>query len=127
MRSRFLTTTLATGLAVIALIGGARQVHGAAAASLPNDDKTIVHVLNRIGFGARPADVERVQRMGLERYIDEQLHPERLSDAATLAEVTAVSYDPKEDRAVIRVRGSLFSVTTREASGSTEPAPGITE
>jgi len=29
------------------------------------DTKTITHVLNRIGFGPRPGDVERVQEMGL--------------------------------------------------------------
>jgi uncharacterized protein (DUF1800 family) len=44
------------------------------------DAKTVAHVLNRIGFGARPGDVERVQHMGLSAYIDQQLHPERIAD-----------------------------------------------
>src|SRR5215471_3629792 len=44
------------------------------------DDKTILHVLNRIGFGARPGDVERVRQIGLAAYIDQQLHPERIAD-----------------------------------------------
>src|SRR6476646_5484606 len=52
------------------------------AGSFPNDDATIQHVLNRIAFGARPGDLERVRAMGLERYIDEQLHPERVADSA---------------------------------------------
>jgi uncharacterized protein (DUF1800 family) len=52
------------------------------AGPFPNDDQTIQHVLNRIAFGARPGDVERVRSMGLQRYIDEQLHPERIDDAA---------------------------------------------
>jgi uncharacterized protein (DUF1800 family) len=39
-------------------------------------------VLNRIGFGARPGDIERVQAMGLAKYIDAQLHPERISNGA---------------------------------------------
>ena len=39
-------------------------------------------MLNRIGFGARPGDVERVQQMGLAAYIEQQLHPERIADAA---------------------------------------------
>ncbi len=46
------------------------------------DDATIVHVLERTGFGARADDVARVRELGLDRYLDEQLHPERLSDAA---------------------------------------------
>jgi uncharacterized protein (DUF1800 family) len=49
------------------------------------DDKTILHVLNRIGYGARPGDVERVRAMGLEKYIEAQLHPERIADTAMAA------------------------------------------
>src|ERR1044072_7258231 len=47
-------------------------------------DQRIVHVLNRLGFGARPGDVERVKAMGLENYINQQLNPEKISD--TVAE-----------------------------------------
>jgi len=39
----------------------------------------------------------------------------------TVGEVTAVSYDPSADRAVIRVRGSLLSVVSKE-SARAEPA-----
>jgi uncharacterized protein (DUF1800 family) len=45
-----------------------------------NEQQQIAHVLNRIGFGARPGDVERVQKMGLRAYIDQQLRPESISD-----------------------------------------------
>jgi len=51
---------------------------------LTEDQKTI-HVLNRLGFGARPGDVERVKRMGLDKYIDQQLYPERIGDSAVEA------------------------------------------
>ena len=44
------------------------------------DDRVIIHVLNRIAFGPAPGDVERVKRVGLESFIEQQLHPERLSD-----------------------------------------------
>src|SRR5262249_21491964 len=52
------------------------------AASTPQltEDQKILHLLNRAGFGPRPGDIERVRRMGLEQYIEEQLHPENLSD-----------------------------------------------
>ena len=74
-----------------------------AAATFPNDEKTIAHVLNRIGFGPRPGDIQRVQAMGLERYIDEQLHPERVPDpnmAARLSgfETTGLSTNQISDR-----------------------------
>src|SRR5262252_591766 len=43
-------------------------------------DQSIVHALNRLAFGPRPGDVEAVKKMGLEKWIDLQLHPERLPD-----------------------------------------------
>jgi uncharacterized protein (DUF1800 family) len=46
------------------------------------DAATIVHVLNRLGFGPAPGDVERVRGVGLEKYIEQQLHPERIADQA---------------------------------------------
>ncbi|HEY0726033.1 MAG TPA: DUF1800 domain-containing protein, partial [Pyrinomonadaceae bacterium] len=48
------------------------------------EEQRIIHVLNRLGFGARPGDVERVKSMGLETYINQQLNPEKISD--TVAE-----------------------------------------
>ena len=38
------------------------------------------HALNRLAFGARPGDVERVMRIGIDRWIEQQLHPERIAD-----------------------------------------------
>jgi uncharacterized protein (DUF1800 family) len=46
------------------------------------DSQVVVHVLNRLGFGPRPGDVQRVAAMGVRAYIDEQLHPETRPDAA---------------------------------------------
>ena len=42
----------------------------AVSAAVPNGDQAIVHVLNRVAFGPRPGDVDRVRSIGLERYID---------------------------------------------------------
>jgi uncharacterized protein (DUF1800 family) len=38
------------------------------------------HLLNRATYGARVEDLARVQSMGLERWLDAQLHPERIAD-----------------------------------------------
>ena len=46
------------------------------------DAPTVMHVLNRLGFGPKPGDLARVQDMGLAAYIDQQLHPERIPDAS---------------------------------------------
>jgi len=45
------------------------------------EEQRIVHVLNRLGFGARPGDVERVKAIGLENYINQQLNPEKIADS----------------------------------------------
>jgi uncharacterized protein (DUF1800 family) len=46
------------------------------------EEQRVVHVLNRLGFGARPGEVERVRRLGLEAYIEQQLNPSKLDDSA---------------------------------------------
>jgi len=63
------------------------------------DDKTIVHVLNRLGFGAMPGDLERVRRMGLEKYIEQQLRPETIPDrgmSARLASLDTLTLNSRE-------------------------------
>ncbi len=45
------------------------------------EEQKIVHVLNRLGFGARPGDVERVKAIGLQKYIDQQLDPGSIIDS----------------------------------------------
>ena len=47
------------------------------------DDKRIIHALNRFTFGIRPGDVDRVRAEGLDKWFDEQLHPEKIDDSAT--------------------------------------------
>jgi uncharacterized protein (DUF1800 family) len=50
-----------------------------------DEDVRIVHGLNRLGYGPRPGDVETVRVMGLDKWIERQLHPERIDDAALRA------------------------------------------
>ncbi len=45
-----------------------------------NEQKRAVHALNRLTFGPRPGDVQQVMAMGVDRWIDLQLHPEKISD-----------------------------------------------
>ena len=55
------------------------------------EQQRIVHVLNRLGFGARPGDVERVKAIGVENYINEQLNPEKISDSVAESKVRDLS------------------------------------
>jgi uncharacterized protein (DUF1800 family) len=56
-----------------------------------NDEQRILHVLNRLGFGARPGDVARVKAMGLNNYIKQQLEPQKISDAVADAKLKDLS------------------------------------
>src|ERR1035437_10970113 len=55
------------------------------------EDEAILQALNRLGFGPRPGDLERVKEMGLRKWIDQQLHPESINDAALEARVDRFS------------------------------------
>ena len=68
-------------------------------ATFPKGDEAIVHVLNRTGFGPRADDVEKVRRVGIQRYLDEQLRPERIADegvTARLAGLTTIGLSPQQ-------------------------------
>jgi uncharacterized protein (DUF1800 family) len=80
---------LLAAAALAAAVGVQTTLHGAPAPA--DDDQAIVHVLNRIGFGPRPGDVDRVRQIGLRRYIEQQLHPEHISDEAIPAHLSGLS------------------------------------
>ena len=51
-------------------------------ASEMTDQQRAVHALNRLAFGPRPGDVQRVAQMGVDQWIELQLHPDKIDDAA---------------------------------------------
>ena len=61
---------------------GAQEPSQSDAAKKLTEEQKVAHLLDRVTFGARPGDVERVMKMGWEKYLDEQLRPERISDQA---------------------------------------------
>jgi len=46
------------------------------------EQRRALHALNRLTFGPRPGDVQQVAAMGVDRWIDLQLHPEKINDDA---------------------------------------------
>ena len=62
--------------------GAAPSSRLALPASPLSEDERVLHVLNRLGYGPRPADVARVRAMGVAAYLEEQLDPSRLANAA---------------------------------------------
>ena len=55
------------------------------------EDQAIVHALNRLGYGPRPGDVQRIKEMGIAKWIERQLRPESINDPAAEARLSRFS------------------------------------
>ncbi len=76
--------TASTGLATTsppfsAVSSGKKAFHRLPIREL-TEEEAIVHALNRLAYGPRPGDIERVRQQGLENWIEQQLHPESIDD-----------------------------------------------
>ena len=49
------------------------------------EHRRAVHALDRLTFGPRPGDAENVSAMGVDKWIELQLHPEKIDDSAMQA------------------------------------------
>ncbi len=50
-----------------------------------SEDEAVMHALNRLAYGPRPGDIERVRQMGLQKWIEQQLDPKAIDDRAVEA------------------------------------------
>jgi uncharacterized protein (DUF1800 family) len=69
-------------VSAVLLVAADKKTKPQPASPQMDDEKKIVHALNRLTFGIRPGDVERTRAMGLEKWLEEQLHPDKINDAA---------------------------------------------
>lgn len=89
---------------------GAVSARAAEGESLSEGEKA-AHVLNRLGYGPRPGEVDQVEKFGVEKWIRGQLRPEKIPDTRATSmvdELTFLKKTPKEltdaYRAEIRAR-----------------------
>ncbi len=87
--ARFTAFLFAAALAAVPTA----QLQGSAA-SHPDDPATITHVLNRLTFGPGPDEVDRVQKVGLSAWLDQQLHPGGIDDHAVEARLPQLQDPP---------------------------------
>ena len=80
-------------LAVALLAGLSLNAKKAAPASsfsiVLSSDQKLIQALNRLTFGPRPGDFEDVQKAGLKKWINVQLHPERIAENPLLQQKLA--------------------------------------
>ncbi len=91
---------------------------------LPSEQK-VIHLLSRITFGARPGDVERVRKMGLAAFLDEQLHPERIEDSVVEAKLGALPTLSMSSDQLLEKYGPPFQAQKRAqlAAQKGQPTP----
>ncbi|HEX2061160.1 MAG TPA: DUF1800 family protein, partial [Thermoanaerobaculia bacterium] len=73
-----------------------------AASAAAGERERARHVLDRLAFGPRPGEVERVMALGVDRWIEQQLHPERIPDAKVEARVA-----PYDRKVKVPTRGEM--------------------
>jgi len=69
------------------------------------------HALNRLAFGPHPGDVDRVRKMGVAKWIDQQLHPERIAPNPILAQ----RLEPLGTTAVDMVQAKIYRALYSDA------------
>ncbi len=90
----------------------------------PTNGDPVTHVLNRIAFGPADGDVVRVRTIGIERYIDQQLHPERIDDAPMRARLQALSTLTMSSRELAaRYEQPLLEARKQRKASGDEPTP----
>ena len=94
-----LISTLIFAAALVAADKKSKSKKTADGPAQMDDTKKIVHALNRFTFGPRPGDMERVRAMGLDKWFEQQLHPEKIDDSqmeARLAPFRTLKMSPSE-------------------------------
>jgi uncharacterized protein (DUF1800 family) len=85
-RVKFVILLLSVGLActVPPLLAGKKDKDKlpSGASGHMSDQRRALHALNRLTFGPRPGDVQRVMAIGVDKWIDLQLHPDKIDDSA---------------------------------------------
>lgn len=81
MQTRIRALALAAALAVAGLLG--------ARSSKLSKEQQIFHVLNRLTYGPRPGDIAAVEKLGVKKWVEQQLNPSKIDENPLLAEKLA--------------------------------------
>ncbi|MGZ4787252.1 MAG: DUF1800 family protein, partial [Terriglobales bacterium] len=79
--------------------GNKKKKDSSAASNALSPRQRATHALNRLTFGPRPGDVDRVMATGIDNWIELQLHPEKIDDSvltARLAPLRTLNMDTRQ-------------------------------
>jgi uncharacterized protein (DUF1800 family) len=81
--------SLAASVTVAAAVIAAPSAGDSAFHRKLSKDEQILHALDRLTYGPRPGEIAQVERIGLKKWVEQQLHPESIRENAELAEKLA--------------------------------------
>src|ERR1700693_2541632 len=98
-------------------------------------EEAIFHALNRLAYGPRPGDVERVRQMGLAKWIDQQLTPNSIDDKAlnarlenlptlSMSAAQLIEEYPQPKQAAVQPTKQANAATTPPSPSSSSAAVG---
>jgi uncharacterized protein (DUF1800 family) len=112
---------LAGGLKVKKIKGNANPPQYASFSKLLTKPEQIQHAANRLTLGARPEDWALIRRLGLKKWIDQQLHPEEIAEnpelTRQLSQLATLSLSA-HDTFMQYPRPRLIAANSREGSGA---------
>ncbi len=79
-----------------------------------------LHALNRLGFGPRPGDVDKVLAIGVDAWIAKQLNPERIPDTVVTERLKSYPTLQMSDRDIVQKYYAPIVQLRREAKGDQE-------
>jgi uncharacterized protein (DUF1800 family) len=113
---------------VAVLLLGAAGAPAIRASEPPSDDAAINHILNRLTYGPRPGDVERVRTIGIQKWIDQQLTPSAIDNGALDARLKGLETLTLDSQTIQREYAGPAMAERRERklqnNGNREPATG---
>ena len=71
-----LTLSIATPVSILAQ----KSRNSSSTANKLTEQQKVLHLLDRITFGARGSEIERINQIGWEKYLEQQLQPEKIND-----------------------------------------------
>jgi uncharacterized protein (DUF1800 family) len=87
-------------------------------------EQRAIHALNRLTFGPRPGDLDDVLRIGVDQWIDQQLHPESIEDSAAnarLAPLRTLEMSPNDVVQSFPSPGMIKAVADGKAQPPNDP------
>jgi uncharacterized protein (DUF1800 family) len=116
-------------VSIAMLLAGGGRPFAKALDTVPATGQAALQALNRLTFGPRPGDVERVRAMGVQRWIEQQLEPSRMADGGLSARLERLETLKLDSRTIQQEYSgpAMVERRQRQLAASQQPDTGNQE